>query len=64
MISKVIPARLIGTKEDTKATIEVLLLNDLQNDTWKCLTKPAKRVKIGTVIDFGNSFKSNLCWCL
>ena len=56
--TKVIPARLIGTKEDTKATIEVLLLNDLQNDTWKCLTKPAKRVKIGTVIDFGNLLKA------
>ena len=52
--TKVIPARLIGTKKDTNAVIEVLLLTDLGNNTWECLTKPAKRVKIGTIISFGN----------
>ena len=37
--TKVLPARLIGEKETTKAVIEVLLLKDLGNDTWECLTK-------------------------
>lgn len=52
--TKVLPARLIGTKEDTGAIIEILLLKDIQDDTWECLTKPAKRVHVGTVISFGN----------
>lgn len=52
--TKVLPARLIGEKEDTKAVIEVLLLKNTENDTWECLTKPAKRVKLGTVVCFGN----------
>ncbi len=56
--TKVIPARLIGEKEDTKAVIEVLMLRDEGNDIWECLAKPAKRVKIGTVINFGNKLKA------
>lgn len=52
--TKVLPARLIGVKEETGAVIEVLLLKDMQNDIWECLTRPAKRVKIGTIITFGN----------
>ncbi len=52
--TKVIPARLIGEKEQTHAVIEVLLLKDLQSDIWECLVKPAKRVKAGTVISFGS----------
>ncbi|NLL44452.1 MAG: tRNA preQ1(34) S-adenosylmethionine ribosyltransferase-isomerase QueA [Mollicutes bacterium] len=51
--SKVIPARLYGVKEDTKAVIEILLLKEINNDTWECLVKPAKRVKEGTIISFG-----------
>lgn len=51
--TKVIPARLIGTKEDTGAVIEVLLLRDLGNNIWETLAKPQKRVKIGTIISFG-----------
>ena len=51
--TKVLPARLIGTKEGTGAVIEVLLLKDIQNDTWECLTRPAKRVHVGTMISFG-----------
>lgn len=53
--TKVIPARLIGTKEETGATIELLLLNELGNDTWECLSRPFKRLHIGTKISFGNS---------
>ena len=51
--TKVIPARLIGEKQETKAVIELLLLKDLGNDTWECLSKPAKRLKIGTIVSFG-----------
>lgn len=53
--TKVIPARLIGTKEETGATIEILLLKELGNDTWECLTRPFKRLHIGTKISFGQS---------
>ena len=56
--TKVIPARLFGVKEDTLANIEILLLNDLGNDVWKCLVKPAKRVKEGTIIKFGDILKA------
>ena len=52
--TKVIPARLIGEKEETKAMIEILLLKDLGEDVWECLSKPAKRLHIGTIISFGN----------
>ncbi len=55
--TKVLPARLIGIKEKTNATIEVLMLKELVNDEWECLCKPAKRVKIGTVINFEGLLK-------
>ncbi|TCS96463.1 tRNA preQ1(34) S-adenosylmethionine ribosyltransferase-isomerase QueA [Hazenella coriacea] len=51
--SRVRPARLIGVKEETGARIELLLLKPLGEDRWEALVKPAKRVKEGTVIDFG-----------
>ena len=59
--TKVIPARLIGVKEDTKATIELLLLNDKGNDIWVSLAKPAKRIKIGTIVSFGNGLLKAEC---
>ena len=52
--TKVIPARLIGIKEETGAVIELLLLKDLGSDTWECLSKPAKRLKVGTIVSFGD----------
>lgn len=52
--TKVIPARLIGEKVDTGAVIELLLLKDLGDNTWECLSKPFKRLKEGTVITFGD----------
>ena len=52
--TKVIPARLIGTKEETQATIELLLLKELGDDTWECLSRPFKRLHVGTNITFGN----------
>ncbi|MCM1370617.1 MAG: tRNA preQ1(34) S-adenosylmethionine ribosyltransferase-isomerase QueA [Clostridium sp.] len=56
--TKVLPARLYGIKEDTNAKIEILMLKEVTNDIWECLVKPAKRVKIGTVISFGNKLKA------
>lgn len=52
--TKVLPARLIGEKEETKAIIEVLLLKNIENDLWECLVKPARRVKKGTIVTFGH----------
>ena len=51
--TKVIPARLIGVKEDTLAKIELLLLKNIENDVWECLAKPCKRLHKGTIITFG-----------
>ncbi|MBP5684761.1 MAG: tRNA preQ1(34) S-adenosylmethionine ribosyltransferase-isomerase QueA [Bacilli bacterium] len=51
--TKVIPARIIGEKVDTGAVIELLLLKELE-DKWECLAKPQKRLKIGTIISFGD----------
>jgi len=59
--TKVIPARLIGEKEITNAVIEVLLLKDKGNDTWECLLKPAKRIKIGDSILFGDGKLKMTC---
>lgn len=52
--TKVLPARLIGTKEETNAVIEVLLLHNIEKDNWECLVKPARRIKVGTIVSFGN----------
>ena len=52
--TKVLPARIIGLKEETNAVIEILLLNNLELDNWKCLVKPARRIKVGTIVSFGD----------
>jgi S-adenosylmethionine:tRNA ribosyltransferase-isomerase len=52
--TKVIPARLLGTRKDTGAVIELLLLKRLDANTWECLAKPGKKAKIGQIIEFGN----------
>lgn len=52
--TKVIPARLMGEREGTGASIEVLLLKRKENDVWETLVKPGKKAKIGTKISFGN----------
>ena len=52
--TKVMPARLYVVKEGTGAVIEVLLLKDEGNNTWECLTRPAKRIKEGTIVSFGD----------
>lgn len=52
--TRVIPARLYGAKEDTRAKIEVLLLKRKDNDVWETLVKPGKKAKPGTRIVFGD----------
>ena len=52
--TKVIPARLYGSKVGTDAKIEVLLLKRKENDVWETLVKPGKKCKPGTVISFGD----------
>ena len=52
--TKVIPARLYGSKEDTGAGIEILLLKRLEKDIWECLVKPGKKCKPGARIVFGD----------
>ncbi|MCE5252384.1 tRNA preQ1(34) S-adenosylmethionine ribosyltransferase-isomerase QueA [bacterium] len=52
--TRVFPARLVGTKENTGAEIEIFLLRPYGDGTWDALSRPAKRLKEGTVIDFGN----------
>lgn len=52
--TKVIPARLIGTKRDTGAAIEILLLKRKTDSEWECLVKPGKKCRNGAVIEFGD----------
>lgn len=59
--TKVIPARIIGIKEETGAVIELLLLKNIDDNNWECLTRPAKRVKVGTVISFGDGMLKATC---
>ena len=59
--TKVMPARLYGIKEETGAVIEVLLLKDEGNNIWECLTRPAKRIKEGTIVSFGDGKLKAVC---
>lgn len=52
--SKVLPARIIGTKQPTGAVCELLLLRQVKGDQWECLAKPGKRMQPGTVVSFGD----------
>ena len=59
--TRVLPARLMGTKADTGANIELLLLKQTNEDEWETLVKPAKRVKVGTVVTFGDGLLTATC---
>lgn len=52
--TKVIPARLLGVKEDTGAAVEVLLLKRRENDIWETLVKPGKKMRPGAKLSFGD----------
>lgn len=56
--TKVLPARLHGIKESTGSHIEILMLKELESDSWECLAKPAKRISVGDTIDFGGLLKA------
>ena len=56
--TRVLPARLIGEKENTGGKIEFLLLKRIEGDKWECLAKPGKRAKIGTIFTFGEGSKT------
>ena len=59
--TSVIPARLYGIKEDTNAAIEILLLKQKEGDIWECLVKKAKKIKVGTIISFGEGLLKARC---
>lgn len=59
--TRVLPARLYGSKIDTGAKIEVLLLHQQEDDKWEVLVKPAKKVKVGTKLTFGNGKLEATC---
>lgn len=52
--TRVIPARLLGVREETGAAVEVLLLRRLEGDSWETLVKPGKKARPGTVLSFGD----------
>lgn len=52
--TKVMPARLFGVKTETNAKVEMLMLTNIEGDDWEVLLKPAKRIKVGQSISFGN----------
>ena len=60
--TKVIPARLLGIKQKTGAHCELLLLKQLEGDNWECLTRPAKSLKVGARVDFGEGKLIAECW--
>ena len=59
--TKVLPARLFGVKEETGGKIELLLLKQTSDDMWETLAKPAKRVKPGTILSFGDGLLRAEC---
>lgn len=59
--TKVLPARLYGIKKDTGAKIEVLLLKETERNRWEALTKPAKKVSLGTELVFGEGLLTAKC---
>ncbi|MCD8010676.1 MAG: tRNA preQ1(34) S-adenosylmethionine ribosyltransferase-isomerase QueA [Lachnospiraceae bacterium] len=58
--TRVIPARLYGTRVGTGATVEVLLLKRREGDVWETLVKPGKKARPGTVLDFGGQMQGTI----
>lgn len=59
--TRVLPARLFGVKEDTGAKVEILLLEQKKEDYWEALVKPARKVKEGTTVTFGDGKLTAIC---
>ena len=58
--TKVLPARLLGVKPDTKGSVELLLLHETTKDTWSCLAKPVRRLQVGTKVLFGETLTGTI----
>ena len=58
--TRVIPARIFGNREGYSGKIECLLLRNVEENIWECLVGPAKKAKIGTVLEFGNKLKGEV----
>lgn len=58
--TKVLPARIFGKKEETGAHIELLLLKEIESNTWECLSRPFKRLKEGTKITFSDDLSATV----
>ena len=58
--SRVLPARLYGTKVETGARIEILLQKRLDLTTWKVIARPTKRIKVGTILEFSPALKCEI----
>lgn len=59
--TKVIPARLFGSKEETNGHVELLLLKEITNSTWECLVGNARIVKVNTIVSFGDGLLKAKC---
>ena len=59
--TRVIPARLYGLKEETRAKVEVLLLRQMEGDVWECLVGNARTVKVGTIVSFNDGLLRAEC---
>ena len=58
--TKVLPSRIYGKKVGTDAHIEMLLLKDLGDDVYEVLARPGRRLKVGTVVNFGDLFTGTI----
>lgn len=59
--SRVLPARLFGAKQETGGKVELLLLKQTEDDVWEALVKPAKKVRVGSVVEFGDGLLRAEC---
>lgn len=59
--SRVLPARLFGAKQETGGKVELLLLKQTEDDVWEALVKPAKKVRVGAIVEFGNGLLRAEC---
>ena len=59
--SRVLPARLFGAKQETGGKVELLLLKQTEDDVWEALVKPAKKVRVGSIVEFGDGLLHAEC---
>ncbi|MFN4215352.1 tRNA preQ1(34) S-adenosylmethionine ribosyltransferase-isomerase QueA [Exiguobacterium sp.] len=59
--SRVLPARLFGAKQETGGKVELLLLKQTEDDVWEALVKPAKKVRVGAIVEFGDGLLRAEC---